>query len=260
MPLFSKDVPAEEQKRAESVWEMVRTLAYAIGLAMVFRSLLFEPFHIPSASMRPTLLEGDYIFVSKYSYGYSHFSFPFGSYFSLFDGRLAERAPKRGDVLVFRLPRDPQIDYIKRLVGLPGDVIQVIDGRLYINDKQVPRKQGKNIGYNDTGVITWMNTYKETMEDTHKTYTTLDMTGMGEVDYTGKITVPEGHYFMMGDNRDNSIDSRYQSEVGFVPKENLIGRAEMILFSIDPASSFEFWEFWKYPSMFRDGRFAKDII
>lgn len=259
MPLLSKNVSAEEQKRAESVWEMVRTLLYAVGLAMVFRSLLFEPFHIPSASMRPTLLEGDYIFVSKYSYGYSHYSFPFGSHIKAFDGRLAERTPKRGDVAVFRLPRDPKIDYIKRVIGLPGDVVQMMSGELYINDQPVKRKQGKNIAYQDGGVITWMNTYKETL-DNGKRYTTLDMTGMGEVDDTDKITVPEGHYFLMGDNRDNSIDSRYQSEVGFIPKENLIGRAEMILFSIDPASSFEFWEFWKYPSMFRDGRFTKEII
>lgn len=253
MPILSKKMAIEEQKRVESAWDTVRTLIYAIGLALVFRSFLFEPFHIPSGSMRPTLLEGDYIFVSKYSYGYSRYSFPFGSLMN-WAGRVWETQPERGDVVVFRLPTDPSVDYIKRLVGLPGDRIRVNDGRLFVNDHMIDRVQEEDFAFRINGVEKRVLRYREVMPS-GKAYVTLDESAFGEVDYTEEYVVPEGHYFMMGDNRDNSIDSRYTEKVGYVPAENLIGRAEMILFSVDKTSGFEFWEIWKYPSMFREGRF-----
>lgn len=250
----AETTPPQPDKHRDSFFDMVRTLAYAIGIAMVFRSLLFEPFHIPSGSMRMTLLEGDYIFVSKYSYGYSRFSFPFGTQLGLFDGRLAGRVPARGDVVVFRLPSDPKIDYIKRVMGLPGDRIQVRDGTVYINDQELKQKPVDRFTTIENGVEHNVLRFKETNPE-GRSYNILDENSFGEVDFTDEYVVPKGYYFMMGDNRDNSTDSRYQSEVGFIPAENLIGRAEVIFFSIDKDVPFEFWEFWKYPSMFRNHRF-----
>jgi signal peptidase I len=258
MPLLSKDTPQEEQKRVESAWDTLRTLVYAIGLALLFRSIFFEPFHIPSGSMRGTLLEGDYIFVSKYSYGYSRYSFPFGAMVDFFDGRIMEDQPERGDVVVFRLPTDPSIDYIKRVIGLPGDTINVKDGIVHINGKEVERESASDFAFKVGDVEKRYPSYRETLPN-GKSFMTLDETKFGEVDYTEDYKVPEGHYFMMGDNRDNSIDSRYTQQVGYVPAENLIGRAEIVLFSIDKSTEFEFWEFWKYPSMFRSGRFVLGI-
>lgn len=256
MSLLSKKKHAEEEKRTESSWEMIKTFVYAVGLAMIFRSLLFEPFHIPSGSMRPNLLVGDYIFVSKYSYGYSKFSFPFSP--NLFSGRIWETKPKRGDVAVFRLPTNTKIDYIKRVVGLPGDVVKVRDGVVYINEQEVTQERVQDYVHHEGGNSVQMMRYRETNPEGRQ-YEVLDDTKFGEVDFTDDYVVPEGHYFMMGDNRDHSQDSRYVNAVGFVPIENFIGRAEMILFSIDKESEFEFWEFWKYPSMFRDGRFFMAI-
>ncbi len=258
MPLLSKHTAREEQTRVESAWETLRTLIYAILLALLFRSLLFEPFHIPSGSMRSTLLEGDYIFVSKYAYGYSRYSFPFGAAVDYFDGRLWQSQPERGDVAVFRLPSDTSIDYIKRIIGLPGDTIQVKDGRLLLNGEAVTRKQVKDYAFHAGGIEKRITRYRETLPN-GESFHTLDETQFGEVDYTEKYTVPKKHYFVMGDNRDNSIDSRYNRQVGFIPAENLIGRAEIVLFSIDKHVNFAFWEFWKYPYMFRSGRFVLEI-
>lgn len=250
--------PTDAQRHKDGFWEMLRTLAYAVAIAMVFRSLLFEPFHIPSGSMRMTLLEGDYIFVSKYSYGYSRYSFPFGTLFEGISGRLPDRAPKRGDVVVFRLPTNPKIDYIKRVMGLPGDHIQVRDGVVYINGEELKQKLVDKFSFEESGIKRTAMRYRETNPE-GRTYYVLDENSFGEVDFTDEYVVPEGHYFMMGDNRDNSTDSRYLNEVGFVPAENLIGRAEVIFFSIDQDAQFKFWEFWKYPSMFRPHRFWVDI-
>lgn len=254
------DVPlTDAQRHRDGFWEMLRTLAYAVGIAMVFRSLLFEPFHIPSGSMRMTLLEGDYIFVSKYSYGYSRYSFPFGTQLGFISGRMpAGVAPARGDVVVFRLPTDPSIDYIKRVMGLPGDRIQVRDGVVYINGEELKQKLVDKFTFTEGGLERSALRYRETNPE-GRSYMVLDENSFGEVDFTDEYVVPEGYYFMMGDNRDNSTDSRYQKEVGFVPAENLIGRAEVIFFSIDKDAQFEFWEFWKYPSMFRPHRFWVDI-
>ncbi|GAA4659827.1 signal peptidase I [Bartonella pachyuromydis] len=223
------------------VLEFIWVLIQALFLAALIRTLFFQPFSIPSGSMRPTLLVGDYLFVSKYAYGYSHFSIPFSP--PLFSGRIWASQPQRGDVVVFRLPSDPSIDYIKRVVGLPGDRIQVRQGVLYINDEAVPRHF---MGKIDNSDITEMNypvdVYRETLSN-GVSYDTLDLAFIPKVDDTKVFEVPQGYYFMMGDNRDNSDDSRL--DVGYVPEENLIGRASVIFFSISNGSSA--WQIWRWP-------------
>ncbi len=215
----------------EGLIETIKTIAAAVILAVFFRSFLYEPFHIPSSSMKGNLLIGDYIFVSKMAYGYSRYSFPFG--LDLFDGRiLFDDRPKRGDVVVFRKPNQPNIDFIKRVIGLPGDMIQVKDGILFINGKEVPRKRVEDFTEYDpeTRTMIAIPQYEETLPNGKK-YLVLDEEKFGKVDNTPIYKVPAHHYFMMGDNRDNSTDSRYIYEVGFVPEENLVGRAEIIAFS-----------------------------
>ena len=228
---------------AHEVYELGKTIVYALLIALVLRVVLFQPFTIPSASMEPTLLEGDYIIVSKFAYGWSRHSIPMSP--PIFKGRLFEQKPHRGDIVVFKLPRDGHTDYIKRLVGLPGDRMQVKQGTLYVNDKPVQRMPLSPVQLDSAfGVPHEVARYQETMADTHKTYTTYSFGNDGEVDNTGVYTVPAGNYFMMGDNRDNSVDSRYPPEtgVGFVPAENLVGRAEVILFSWkEGASLFKPW-------------------
>ncbi len=251
--------PASKDKEEAHPWdETIRTVVFAILLALVFRSLAFEPFHIPSSSMKDTLLIGDYVFVSKYSYGYSRYSFPYG--FPLFEGRIAsDNRPQRGDIVVFRLPSNPRIDFIKRVIGMPGDKIQVIDSELYINGDLVPREMDSI--YYDEEMDKKIPRYKEHLPG-GVTHSVLDMGVMPpdmltkfSADNTGVYTVPEKHYFMMGDNRDNSTDSRFTDIVGFVPEENLVGRAEMIFFSMEPDA--DYWEFWKWPTSLRWDRFFK---
>ena len=228
---------------AHEVFELGKTIVYALLIALVLRIVLFQPFTIPSASMEPTLLEGDYIIVSKFAYGWSKDSFPLEP--PIFHGRLFFHTPHRGDIVVFKLPRDGHTDYIKRLVGLPGDHMQVKQGVLYINDVPQPRVPMTPVQEDSVfGVPHDVARYRETMPDTKKSYVTYSFGNDGEVDNTGVYTVPAGNYFMMGDNRDNSVDSRYPTEtgVGFVPAENLVGRAEVILFSWkDGASLFKPW-------------------
>lgn len=222
--------------------EIVKTVVYALLIALFLRVLLFQPFTIPSASMEPTLLQGDYIIVSKYSYGYSRHSAPFSP--PVFEGRVFAKAPKRGDIIVFKLPRDGRTDYIKRLVGLPGDRIQVRGGVLYINGAPVPRQPLGRVtidtGY---GFDRQVEAFRETLPNGRK-FTTYDFGPGGEVDDTDVYVVPEGHYFFMGDNRDNSLDSRVPAAVGvgFVPEENLVGKAQIILLSWDKdVSVFKPW-------------------
>ncbi len=215
----------------------VKVLIYAGVLALTLRSLLFEPFHIPSGSMKGNLLIGDYLFVSKYRYGYSRYSFPLG--LPLFEGRVLEMSkPQRGDVVVFRLPTDPKIDYIKRVIGLPGDTVQVREGILYINGAPLPRtKSGvfEDEGEGLRSVPTSIPVYTETLPEGKK-IDILQERVTGFENNTGIYTVQPGHYFMMGDNRDNSRDSRFLDHVGYVPEENIIGRAELIFFSLDIGS------------------------
>ena len=203
-------------------------LAFVIALSV--RTLLFQSFSIPAGSMVPTLLVGDYVFVSKYAYGYSRFSLPFSP--ALFSGRIFGSGPKRGDVVVFRLPRDQQTDFVKRVVGLPGEHIQMKDGQLYIDDKPVARERlpdyvGDACGTESTGRV---RRWRETLPN-GTSYETLDCVDNGFFDNTQVYTVPPGQYFMLGDNRDNSTDSRVLSQLGYIPLENLIGRVEMIFFS-----------------------------
>lgn len=221
---------SEEKKRYP--WDdNIRTVLIALLLAVTFRSCAYEPFHIPSGSMKSNLLIGDYLFVSKFSYGYSRYSFPFG--FPIFEGRIFETPPQRGDVIVFRVPYNPRIDYIKRLIGLPGDRIQVKEGVVYINGTALARRPLDEYADDEMwNQIRSIPRYLETLPE-GKTITILKERRGSPADNTLVYTVPEGHYFFMGDNRDNSRDSRYLKEVGYVPQENLVGRADLIFFSTD---------------------------
>ena len=236
--------------------ETARTLFYALLIAGCVRTAVFEPFNIPSGSMIPTLLVGDYLFVSKFSYGYSRFSIPFSPH--LFEGRIFGRLPTRGDVAVFRFPRDTTIDYIKRIVGLPGDRIQVKNGQLFINGALCPRQPLGEYLAEDDGRSTLARLYRETLPNGAQ-HQLLKMTDEGDANNTPEYKVPAGHVFAMGDNRDNSLDSRFMSGsgVGFVPVENLIGRAEFIWFSIDARAPW--WQVWEWPFEIRWTRLLHGI-
>ena len=248
------------EKKHSWFGETWRTALYAGLIAVAIRTFAFEPFNIPSESMLPTLLVGDYLFVSKFSYGYSRHSLPFSP--PLFSGRILASEPERGDVAVFKLPRDNSQDYIKRIVGLPGDRVQVRDGLLYVNDKLVDRKSaGEFSSPNSFGASRVYKRYIETLPN-GKTYSVLDLHADAEGDNTQIFVVPAGHYFAMGDNRDNSLDSRVSPRhgrggVGFIPAENLVGRAEFLFFSTD--GSARLWEPWRWIQAARFSRFFRSI-
>ena len=243
-------------KKKDGGWfELVRTIFYAILIALVVRAFAYEPFNIPSGSMKPTLLVGDYLFVSKFSYGYSKYSLPtFG--IDLFDGRIFGSDPERGDVAVFRKPTEPDIDFIKRIVGLPGDRLQMIDGVLNIN--------GEAVELTPDGVFVDSDCFGshdipqniETLPN-GVSHLVLDDIDGHYLDNTEVYLVPDGHYFAMGDNRDHSSDSRVMRSVGFVPAENLIGRAELIFFSADTCGSL--WNPLTWPSSIRWSRLFSTI-
>jgi len=227
--------------------ETVKVVIQALLIALVIRTLLFQPFSIPSGSMKDTLLVGDYLFVSQFSYGYSRYSLPLS--LPLFSGRIFGTEPQRGDVVVFALPRDPSTDYIKRVIGLPGDRIQVIGGLLHINGVAVKRERiGDFIDDEDGGAI---RRWRETLPN-GVSYDVLDLQDNSFLDDTQEYVVPPGHYFMMGDNRDNSMDSRVASAVGYVPFENIIGKAQIIFFSIADGKSA--WQIWTWPWSMRWSR------
>lgn len=243
----------DKGEQAETLWDTVKTVIYAVLIAMVMRTFAYEPFSIPSGSMIPTLLVGDYLFVSKASYGYSKHSLPFS--LPIIPGRVLFEAPERGDVAVFKLPSDGRTDYIKRIIGLPGDTLQVKGGVLHINGKSVERQRLGEFVYQDTHKV-YHNTvrYIETLPN-GKAHEIIEESDSYPADNTPVYRVPEGHYFAMGDNRDNSRDSRYLMDVGYIPMENLVGRAEVLFFSNDGP----FLEFWRWPWSLRFARFFSSV-
>jgi signal peptidase I len=244
-----------KEKKKSGFRETIETIVYASLIAIAVRTLAYEPFNIPSGSMMPNLLIGDYLFVSKYSYGYSRHSLPFS--LPLISGRVMSSVPERGDIAVFKLPRDNETDYIKRIIGLPGDKIQVRNGVVYINAKPVSRRRiGDFMTPGQNGNVVTMAQYMETLAN-GRSYRVAEMTEFGGLDNTPVYTVPEKHYFAMGDNRDNSLDSRVLTHVGFIPAENLVGRAEVLFFSSN--GSARFWEVWKWPGAIRFSRVFQKI-
>jgi signal peptidase I len=255
------------------VGETIKTIVYAVVIALFIRTLFYEPFSIPSASMVPTLLVGDYLFVSKFTYGYSHVSLPFG--LPLFSGRIAQLSqPQRGDVVVFKLPCqypqldpataavygarcDNSVDFIKRVIGLPGDKIQMKDGILNINGQPVKRERIEPYFYTDEGRATPFTQYIETLPNGYQ-HRIIEIGDNQPLDNTREFSVPAGTYFMMGDNRDDSADSRDPtSGVGFVPADEIVGKAQFIFFSTDGYA--RWWEFWKWPFTIRYGRLLSGI-
>ena len=239
----------------KSIIENIKTLFYALIIAIIIRSLFLQPFYIPSSSMEPNLLVGDRLFVTKYSYGYSKHSFPFSP--PIFNGRLMFSEPERGDVIVFKTPADNRTDYIKRLIGLPGDQIQFIDSNLYINNIEIlkSRISNKNKIFCGNRTIN-VFTFEEVLPNkkSHKTVYLKDFYS----ENTDRFIVPENHYFFLGDNRDCSKDSRFLSSVGYVHKNNLVGKAQFIFFSSDSTIG-SIFSFWKWDKSIRFDRFFKKI-
>ena len=250
------------KKASGGIVETVKTIVYAVLIALVVRTVAYEPFNIPSGSMIPTLLVGDYLFVSKFSYGYSRYSLPFG--LPLFSGRIYlpfSHLPERGDVTVFKLPTDPSTDYIKRIVGLPGDHLQMRHGELYINDQLVPRRSAGDYIYEEGGTTIVLHRYIEALPrgpgKKPLEHPIIKIGDDGPLDNTPVYEVPPGHYFAMGDNRDNSQDSRVLSAVGYVPAENLVGKAQFLFFSTD--GSARWWQIWDWPFAIRYRRLLHGV-
>jgi signal peptidase I len=239
------------KKSSSSLLENGKTIIYAGLIALVIRTFLFEPFNIPSGSMIPTLLVGDYLFVSKFSFGYSRYSFPFSP--DLFSGRILGSIPHRGEVVVFRYPPDPSEDYIKRVIGLPGDRLQLIDGQLYVNGQEVPRQPAGEYVTNEDGIHLVLRRYIEDLPGGVDHYI-LKATDQGEANNTPVYVVPPHELFVLGDNRDNSADSRFW---GFVPMQNLVGAADVIFFSFN--ARYPWWELWEWPFEIRWNRIGMVI-
>ena len=239
----------------KKIIENIKTLFYALIIAIIIRSLFFQPFYIPSSSMEPNLLIGDRLFVSKYTYGYSRHSLPFSP--KIFDNRIFEKTPQRGDVIVFKTPVDNRTDYIKRLIGIPGDTIQIIDQDLYLNNVKIKKRKISNstiINCGDKSISA--NFFIETLPNGKSYIATYKKEGT--MINSDKYTVPENHYFFMGDNRDCSSDSRFLTSVGYVNFDNLVGKARLIFFSNDKKEG-SFFEFWNWNESLRFDRFFEKI-
>ena len=241
------------KRKKNNFFGNVKSIIFAIVIALLIRSFIFEPFNIPSGSMKPNLLVGDFIFVSKYSYGFSKHSLPFS--IPLIPGKIFSNTPDRGDIVVFKTPQNNRTDYIKRVIGLPGDKIKIKNGIIFINDKEILRKKLNDFLDKDTNTnnkrVRMYNEYFFNNE-----IKVLDITDNGIADNTQLFNVPENHFFVMGDNRDNSQDSRFINTVGFIPYENLVGKAQFIFFSLENA---RFLEIWKWPSSIRYERIFQKI-
>ncbi len=232
-------------EKEESLADTIKTVFYAIVIAILIRTFLFEPFKIPSGSMYPTLYVGDYLFVSKYTYGYSKHSLPFS--LPLISGRIWADMPERGDVVVFKFPQDNKTDFIKRIIGLPGDKVKVEDGRLYINDKLIERKEAEDFVIRDAaGNAERFRQYKEVLPEGFE-HMIIEISDMENADNILEVTVPQGSFFVMGDNRDKSNDSRF--DVGFVPFENLVGKARFLFFSHNDEGAW--YKPWTWPKKIR---------
>jgi signal peptidase I len=255
------------KKTEDGAWETVKVVIQALLIAFLIRTFFFQPFNIPSGSMIPTLLIGDYLFVNKLSYGYGPYSFNVS--LSLFgvdlfkfgpvpmEGRIFAGVPERGDVVVFKLPSDNETDYIKRVIGLPGDTVQLREGIVYLNGQPLSRERiGDFDEISDTGYNQRIRQYRETLPN-GVSYIIHDLEENSVADNTREYVVPPGHFFMMGDNRDNSTDSRFLGQVGYVPYENLVGRATIIFFSHRPTVSI--WEVWRWPVAVRWSRLFEGV-
>jgi signal peptidase I len=236
------------------VYDNVKTLIGALIIAVFIRSLVFQPFYIPSSSMEPTLLVGDRIFVSKYTYGYSKHSFPFSP--NVTNKRLFSKSPKRGDLVVFKTPADNRTDYIKRLIGMPGDTIQFVEGEIFINNEKILRKKIENIKIIRCGNFLETNSYIETLPNGKKHIAVYKK--KGSLQNSKIFKVPVNHYFLLGDNRDCSKDSRYLDSVGYVNNLNLVGQAKLIFFSNDTNIS-SLIKFWNINKSFRLDRIFKGL-
>ena len=240
-------------KKQNSFFSNVKSVLIAVFIALLIRSFIAEPFNIPSGSMKPNLLVGDFIFVSKWSYGYSRHSLPFSLGWS--DKKIFSKLPERGDVVVFKTPEDNRTDYIKRVIGLPGDKVRILNGEIIINNQVIDRKRVDDFIDNDNNVSLKRNRKYIEYFDSFQ-IEVLDLMDNGIVDNTKLYEVPEGHFFVMGDNRDNSQDSRFFNTVGFIPTNNLVGKAQFIFFSLENS---RFLEVWKWPKAIRFDRIFKKI-
>ena len=240
-------------KKQNSFLSNLKSVSLAVFIALLIRSFIAEPFNIPSGSMKPNLLVGDFIFVSKWSYGYSKHSLPFS--IPIIPKKIFNKIPDRGDIVVFKTPEDNRTDYIKRVIGIPGDKIRIINGQIIINNQKIIRKRVNDFIDNDNNVSLKRNRkYIEYFENFQ--IEVLDIMDNGIVDNTKLYEVPKGHFFVMGDNRDNSQDSRFDNIIGYVPFENLVGKARFVFFSLENS---RFLQIWKWPKSIRVDRIFKSI-
>ena len=240
------------KKKKNNFFSNLKSISLAVLIALLIRSLIAEPFNIPSGSMKPNLLVGDFIFVSKWSYGYSRHSLPFS--IPLIPKKIFSEIPARGDIVVFKTPEDNRTDYIKRVIGLPGDKIKIINGQIILNGNKISRKKNNDFIDNDINTsLKRIRNYTEFLDQI--TFQVLDIMDNGIADNTQLYIVPDNHFFVMGDNRDNSQDSRFNT-VGFIPFDNLVGKARFIFFSLENS---RFLELWKWPKSIRGSRIFKII-